>query len=238
MPKPGGKFLTYLFRFFAVDYTIKDLPQSERPREKLEEYGPGKLTDVELLSIVLRTGTQGKNVKELSSEILNSLSLDQLASRELEELKEFEGISRVKAGQLQAVGELSRRMRKEEREKIESLSDVEALCGDMKFLEEEKLRVFYLSSGNELLEKKEFPGDVSSVAAKPRKIFKTAMNSSAAAMILVHNHPSGEAEATSEDVKTTRELIELGEKMGIEVLDHVIAGEDFYSMRNSSRADF
>jgi DNA repair protein RadC len=139
-----------------MDYTIKDLPESERPREKLEEHGASQLTDVELLSIILRTGTQGKNVKELSSEILNSLSLDELASRELEELKKFEGVSRVKAGQLQAVGELSRRMKKSEKEVVESLGDVKSICGDMKFLEGEVLRVFYLSSGNELLEKRVF----------------------------------------------------------------------------------
>jgi DNA repair protein RadC len=159
-----------------MDYTIKDLPESERPREKLEDHGASELTDVELLSIVLRTGTQGKNVKELASEILNSYSLDELSSRELSELKEFEGISRVKAGQLQAVGELSRRMKKAEREKVESLSDVRSMCGDMKFLEEEVLRVFYLSSGNELLEKEEFSGGVSKVGAEPRKIFKTGLS--------------------------------------------------------------
>jgi DNA repair protein RadC len=221
-----------------MDYTIKDLPESERPREKLEEHGSENLTDVELLSIILRTGTQGKNVKELSSEILNSLSLDELASRELEELKKFEGVSRVKAGQLQAVGELSRRMKKSEKEVVESLGDVKSICGDMKFLEEEVLRVFYLSSGNELLEKKEFSGGVSSVAAEPRKIFKTALNSNAAAMILVHNHPSGEADATREDVEVTRELVEIGEKMGVEVLDHVVAGEEFHSMRSGSCVKF
>lgn len=224
--------------FFGVDYTIKDLPESERPREKLEEHGSENLTDVELLSIVLRTGTQGKNVKELSSEILNTHSLDELASRELSELKKFQGISGVKAGQLQAVGELSRRMKKSEKEKLESLSDVKSMCGDMKFLEEEVLRVFYLSSGNELLEKEKFSGGVSQVAAQPRKIFKTALNSSASALILVHNHPSGEADATQQDLETTSELIELGEKLGVEVLDHVVAGEDFFSMREGSDLNF
>ena len=221
-----------------MDYTIKELPESERPREKLEDHGASELTDVELLSIILRTGTQGKNVKELSSEILNTYSLDKLASRELSELKNFEGVSRVKAGQLQAVGELSRRMKKSEKEEISSLSDVKSMCGDMKFLEEEVLRVFYLSSGNELLEKKEFSGGVSHVGAEPRKIFKTALNSSAAALILVHNHPSGESGATKQDLKTTRELVDLGEKLGVEVLDHVVAGKNFFSMRESSDLDF
>ncbi|MFB6241693.1 MAG: DNA repair protein RadC [Candidatus Nanosalina sp.] len=221
-----------------MDYTIKDLPESERPREKLEDHGASQLTDVELLSIVLRTGTQGKNVKELASEILNTYSLDQLGNREMGELKRFEGISRVKAGQLQAVGELSRRMKKEEREKVSSLSDVRAMCQDMKFLEEEILRVLYLSSGNELLSKEEFSGGVSQVGAEPRKIFKEALNSNAAAIILLHNHPSGEAEATEQDLETTRELVDLGDKLGVEVLDHIIAGEEVFSMRESSKISF
>ncbi|MFB6116768.1 MAG: DNA repair protein RadC [Candidatus Nanosalina sp.] len=221
-----------------MDYTIKDLPESERPREKLEEHGASQLTDVELLSIVLRTGTQGKNVKELSSEILNSYSLDQLASRELEDLKRFEGVSRVKAGQLQAVGELSRRMKKEEKQKIESLSDVKTMCGDMKFMEEEVLRVFYLSSGNEVLEQKNFNGSVDSVGIEPRKLFKPALNVNAAAVIILHNHPSGETEATRQDVETTREVVDLGDRLGVEVLDHVVVGEGFFSMRESSEVDF
>lgn len=221
-----------------MDYTIKDLPESERPREKLEENGASELTDVELLSIVLRTGTQGKNVKELSSEILNTYSLDELGSRELEDLKRFEGISRVKAGQLKAVGELSRRMKKEEREKIESLDDVKSVCGDMKFLEEEVLRVFYLSSGNEVLEKKNFDGSVDSVGIEPRKIFKPALNVNAAALIMLHNHPSGKSEPTDQDLDTTREIIDLGERLGVEVLDHVVVGEGFFSMRESSQPGF
>ncbi|WP_414837468.1 RadC family protein [Candidatus Nanosalina sp. VS9-1] len=221
-----------------MDYTIKDLPESERPREKLEERGPDGLTDVELLSILLRTGTKGKNVKELSSEILNTYSLDELADRGLEDLKNFEGVSRVKAGQLQAIGELSRRLEKEEREEISSLSDVKAVCGDMKFLEEEILRVFYLSSGNEILARKEFDGGVSEVGFRPREIFKGALNSNAAAMILVHNHPSGEASATQEDIEVTEELRELGEKMGVDVLDHVVVGDGYYSMRSEEEALF
>jgi len=221
-----------------MDYTIKELPESERPREKLEEHGPDNLTDVELLSILLRTGTKGKNVKELSSEILNTYSLDELSDRNLSELKDFEGVSRVKAGQLQAIGELSRRLKTEEREKISSLNDVEAVCGDMKFMEEEVLRVFYLSSGNDLIRREEFDGSVSEVGFRPRDIFKKALNSNASAMILAHNHPSGEASATEKDVEVTEELIDLGGKMGVEVLDHVVVGEEVYSMRKNSKALF
>ncbi|QKQ97948.1 DNA repair protein RadC [Candidatus Nanohaloarchaea archaeon] len=221
-----------------MDYRIEDLPESERPREKLEDLGVKNLSDVELLSIVLRTGTQGKNVKELSSEILKEYSLDEIADREPDEMKKFEGVSRVKAGQLIAVGELARRLKKEERDKIESLSDVEARTDDMRFMESEVLRVFYLNSGNELLREKEFDGGISEVGFDTRDIFQEAMNCNASAMILTHNHPSGEASATEQDVRTTEEIVELGEGLGVEVLDHVVVGEGFSSMRKNSKVNF
>lgn len=221
-----------------MDYRIEDLPESERPREKLESLGVKDLSDVELLSIVLRTGTQGKNVKELSAEILNEYSLDEIADRKPDELKKFEGVSRVKAGQLVAVGELSRRLKKEKREEITGLSDVEARTGDMRFMESEVLRVFYLNSGNEVLSEEEFDGGISEVGFDTREIFQEAMNCNAAAMILSHNHPSGEASATSQDVEVTRELVDLGQGLGVEVLDHVVVGEEFFSMRENSEVNF
>lgn len=214
-----------------MDYRIKDLPEEERPREKLQEKGVSHLSDTELLSIVLRTGTKGKNVKELSAEILNTYNLEEIANRELEELKEFEGVSRVKAGQLKAVGELSRRLKKEEREQLESLSDVKARVSDMKFMESEQLRVFYLNSGNEIVKEEEIDGGISNVDFEARKIIKNGLLSNAAACILAHNHPSGEAEPTKEDVDTTRELRELCEKMGLTLLDHVIVGDEVASMK-------
>jgi len=161
-----------------------------------------------------------------------------MADRDLSELKEFEGVSRVKAGQLKSLGELSRRMKKQEKERIQSLSDVKSTCGDMKYMEEEVLRVFYLSSGNELLETDEFEGSVDSVGIEPREVFKTALRVNSVAVILVHNHPSGETEATKQDLQTTSEIVELGDKLGVEVLDHVIVGEGFFSMRQSSSMSF
>ncbi|MFB6159250.1 MAG: DNA repair protein RadC [Candidatus Nanohalobium sp.] len=217
-----------------MDYTVKELPESERPREKLEERGVSSLSNVELLSIILRTGIQGKNVKELSGEILESVSLEELADRSLKELKEFDGVSRVKAGQLLAAGELGRRMKREEREKIESFSDVEAQVGDMKFMEAEAARVFYLNSGNEIVGEKEFDGGISSVNVEVKEIFRKGLQSNASALILAHNHPSGKAEATEEDIKFTEELIELGGRLGVEVLDHAVVGRSVSSMRKET----
>lgn len=215
-----------------MDYTIKDLPEEERPREKLENHGASDLTSSELLSILLRTGTSGKNVRELASEILGSYSLDEMASRSMEDFKEFKGVSRVKAGQLKALGELARRMKRTEGEKVDSLQDVKDMCRDMRFMEQEVLRVLYLSSGNEVLSTEEFDGDVSNVGFEPRKIFSEAFSSNAAAMILVHNHPSGRSEFTSEDVEVTRKVSDLGDDLGVKLLDHVLAGESFVSMRS------
>lgn len=221
-----------------MDYTIKDLPEDERPREKLEDLGPKNLSEVELLSIILRTGTQGKNVKELSAEILNRYSLEEIANRDLKEMKQFEGISRVKAGQLVAVGELSRRLKKEEKEEIKSLRDVKARVEDMKFMESEILRVFYLNSGNEVISEKEFDGGVSQVDFDAREVLREGLLANASAIILSHNHPSGKACATEKDVETTRELIETCESLGLEVLDHIVVGEDVFSMRRESELRF
>lgn len=217
-----------------MDYTINDLPESERPREKLAEHSVSSLSDVELLSIIIRTGIQGKNVKELSQEILNEVSLKGLADRSLEELKEFDGVSKVKAGQLLAAGELGRRMKRVEREKIESFSDVKSQVGDMKFLESEVARIFYLNSGNEIVSEKEIDGGISSVDVEARKIFREGLQSNASALILAHNHPSGKAEATEEDIEFTKELIELGDRLGLEVLDHAIVGKEVASMRQNT----
>lgn len=217
-----------------MDYTIQELPEEERPREKLEDLGAKDMTSVELLSIILRTGTKGKNVKELSAEILNEYSVSDLGNQSLESLKEFQGISQVKAGQLKALGELSRRAEREKREKLENLSDVRSQVGDMKFLDSEILRVFYLNSGNEIVGEDEFDGGVSNVGLDVQQIFRFALEHKASAIILAHNHPSGECAATDQDLKTTEEVINAGEKLGIDILDHVIVGREVSSMRDGS----
>lgn len=221
-----------------MDYTIKELPEGERPREKLEDHGPGYLSEVELLSIILRTGTQGKNVKELSAEILNTYSLPQIANRSMEELKQFDGISRVKAGQLLAVAELSKRLKNEERERIESFSDVKARVQDMKFLEEEKLRVFHLNSGNGIIAEEEIDGVVDEVNFKLKEVFRSAVKNNAAAVVLAHNHPSGSSEPTDADIEATEDAVETGERLGVKVLDHVIIGETVSSMKSGSNVSF
>ncbi|PSG99573.1 MAG: hypothetical protein BRC28_03930 [Nanohaloarchaea archaeon SW_4_43_9] len=226
------------FRTRNMDYRIKDLPESERPREKLDQNSASAMTDVELLSLILRTGTSGKNVKELSGEILSSYTLSGLADRTLEDLQKFEGVSRVKSGQLKALGELSRRMQNEEKEEISSLSDVKSRVQDMKYMESELVRVFILSSGNKLLREVEFDGEVASASFSPRKIFRKALQENGAAVIIAHNHPSGKASATEKDVETTKKIVDLGKNLGVEILDHVIVGNSIESMRSDSSVKF
>jgi DNA repair protein RadC len=221
-----------------MSYRIKDLPKSEQPREKLQKKGVNSLTDVELLSILLRTGISGKNVKELSAEILNSYPLSSLSERSLEDLKGFSGVSMVKASQLKAISELALRMQNEKKEKIASFSDVKVRVQDMKFLETEKARLFLLSSGNQLLHEEDFNGEVRAVAFRPQKIFRLALKNNASAMILAHNHPSGNAESTQKDVETTANLVEIGEKIGVKLLDHIIVGKSAKSMRKNSSVEF
>ena len=217
-----------------MDYSIHDLPESERPREKLEENGVEALSDAELLAILLRTGIKGKNVKELSFEVLEEHGLHDIPSAGLDEFKELEGISRVKAGQLKAIGELGLRMQREDREKIENLSHVKSQVQDLKFKSSEVLRVFYLNSGNELIGEEEFEGSVSNVRVEPKEIFREGLKKDASALILAHNHPSGKSGFTEEDLEFTRDIIELGEGLGLEVLDHVVVGKSVESMRDYS----
>lgn len=221
-----------------MDYRIKELPKSERPREKLEKNGASLMTEVELLSLILRTGTSGKNVKELSAEILNSYSLGSLADRTLEDLQNFEGVSQVKSGQLKALGELARRMQTEEKEEISSFSDVKARVKDMKYMEEEQVRILILSSGNKLLKEIEFQGEVASASFSPRNVFKKALQENGSAIILVHNHPSGNPSPTEKDIETTEEIVELGKSLDVKVLDHVIVGETVESMKSGSAVEF
>lgn len=217
-----------------MDYSIHDLPESERPREKLEDNGVEALSDAELLAILLRTGIKGKNVKELSYEILEEFSLEKLSEASMNDFKDLEGISKVKAGQLKAIGELGLRLQREERDKIKNLSDVKARVEDLKFKSSEVLRVFYLNSGNEIVAEKEFEGAVSNVSINPKKIFSEALKNDAEAFILCHNHPSGEARPTEQDIDFTEDLIRSGRSLGLDVLDHVIVGEEVCSMRSSA----
>lgn len=221
-----------------MDYRIDQLPKNERPREKLHELGTDSLTEVELLSLILRTGSPGKNVKELAAEILNSYSLGSIADRPLDELKNFEGVSDVKAGQLKAVSQIAREIQNEEKEKIENFKDAKKMVQDMKFMEEEVLRVFVLSSGNEVLGYEDLRGTASNVKFQAGDIFRPALRKNGSAVIIAHNHPSRDPNPTPEDLEATKEVTEAGRKLDIGVLDHLIVGEKITSMKKKTSIKF
>lgn len=221
-----------------MDYSIKDLPESERPRERLKENGANALSDSELVALLLGGGTREMNAKDLASKVLSEHPVRTFSSRTLEDFTDFTGISLARASRMVAAGEFARRMKRNKKEKLSSLQDIREETSDMQIMEKEKLRVFYLSSGNEVLGRTEFKGEVTSIGLPKQNILSKALKKNASAIVIAHNHPSGQSEATEADKKATRDLMEASKSIGIELLDHVIVGESFHSMRASSEGGF
>ena len=209
---------------------IRDLPQGERPRERLRQFGPKPLSNTELIAILLRTGMKGENVLALSSRLLARFDgLAGLGRANFAELCAERGLSEAKACQLLAALELGRRlvsMAPEERMVISSPQDVaNLLIAEMSVLEQEHLRVLLLNTRNEVLTIQEiYVGNVNSSMIRASEVFRPAVRDNAPAIIVVHNHPSGDPTPSSEDVAITRELTSAGRLLGIELLDHVVLG--------------
>lgn len=224
----------------SVDYrfTIKEMPADERPREKLIKYGAERLTDAELLALIIRVGNDRRTAVELSQDLINKFGgLKALNYLSINELKELKGIGDTKAAQIKAVVELGKRLaslEREERDLIRTPGDVvQLLMPELRYLTQEVFKVVLLDIKNQVIA---IPliskGGLSSSIVHPREVFKEAIKRSAAAMILAHNHPSGIPEPSREDISITKRLLAAGEIMGIDVLDHVIIGDGiYYSMR-------
>jgi len=219
-------------------YRIKDLEQGERPRERLAMLGPEALSDSELLAILLRTGLRGMNAVQLARNLLlDSGGLTGLHSKSFGELCQIRGIGAAKAAQLKAAIELGRRLatvRPEERPKIQSPEDAAAqVLYEMGALEEERLRVLLLNTRNELMRIAEvYRGSLNSSLIRVGELFREAIRENAAAIIVVHNHPSGDPTPSPEDVAVTRAIVEAGKTMDIEVLDHLVIGKNrFVSLK-------
>lgn len=205
---------------------IKDLPKEERPREKLILRGVDNLKDEELLAILLGTGIEGKNVIELSKQILKKHSKKRILKMNYTDLVKVPGINQAKACIILAAQELVKRSLKvgdESLPKITSVKDVLAQAVYMRDKTREHLMVLYLNARNELLFKKPmFIGTLNASLIHPREIFQEALKQNAGSVILAHNHPSGSNEPSEEDINITKRIIEAGKIMGIDVLDHVI----------------
>ena len=219
-------------------YLIKDLPEDERPRERLERKGPKVLSNIELLAILIRTGSKQKSAINLAEEIVRKFpNLYTLRNITMDELMTIKGIGKAKAIQILAAIELGSRTSQyvlERGMQIRSPSDcAEFITEEVKTLEQEHFIGIYLDTKNRILAKKTlFIGSLNRSLVHPREVFKEALKHGCASIILVHNHPSNDVTPSPQDISITKRLIEIGELIGIEILDHLIVGANNYlSMR-------
>jgi DNA repair protein RadC len=224
----------------AVEYrpTIRDLPVSERPRERLRERGAAALSSAELLAIILRTGTPSDNVLALASRTLARFGgLAGLAKASFGELCGERGVGEAKAAQVKAALELGRRLlstQPQERATVHSPQDVANLVmAEMDLLDQEHLRVLLLNTKNQVLAIPEvYKGNVNSTLVRVGELFREAVREGCPALIVVHNHPSGDPTPSRDDVEMTRQMVEAGQLLGIDVLDHIVIGrQSFVSLR-------
>ncbi|MCR2820542.1 DNA repair protein RadC [Lederbergia panacisoli] len=213
---------------------IRDFPVDERPRERLINNGPESLSNHELLAILLRTGTKSESVIQLANRLLTQFDgLMWLKDAALEEMTNLKGIGEAKAVQIAAAVELGRRISNlsyDERYVIRSPEDGANYCmNDMRFLSQEHFVCLYLNTKNQVIHRQTiFIGSLNASIVHPREVFKEAIRRSAASIICLHNHPSGDPAPSREDIEVTKRLVECGKMIGIELLDHLIIGDKKY----------
>ncbi len=246
---PSVREMTY-----PVAPRIKDLPPDLQPREMLERFGPANVPEAVLLAVLLRTGMQKKNVLDLSSELLaKHRSLAELSRASLQELIGVKGVKRVKALTLMAAFELGRRMRDEnlrDAESVRTPADVERIVRPL--ADRETVEVFWmlpLNKKNRMITRRPVEisrGILDASLVHQREVFEQAMRTGSAAVVLSHNHPSGDPAPSAEDLSLTRKMVEAGRLLDIRVMDHVIVGRPasgggtpgFFSLRESGLVDF
>lgn len=213
---------------------IKDIPLSERPRERLLKYGKENLSNEELLSIILKTGTKNYSVKELSNHILkNFKNIKELKYITISKLTEINGIGKVKAIELLAALELGKRVYYTNNSEKVLLNSSKKIYEYFKniFLEEcqECFYAIYLDTKSKLISYKLlFKGTINCSCVHPREVFKNAFLESAFSIIVIHNHPSGDPTPSKEDIKVTQSLMQVGKIMALPIVDHIIIGTNQY----------
>ena len=220
-------------------FTIHDLPVSERPRERLSKYGVDKLSAQEILAVLLGRGISGESVTVTSQRLLSRFgNLKGIANATLEELSDIKGIGPAKASQIKAAFELAKRLEdppeSDKKPVVKTPEDVENLVRTkLKGKKKEYFLVLSLDTRGKLIKTSEVSvGSLDSSIVHPREVFKEALTASAASVIFVHNHPSGDPEPSEDDIKLTKRLADAGDILGIDVLDHVIvADHDFRSLK-------
>jgi DNA repair protein RadC len=223
---------------------LKDQPVSQRPRERLVAEGADALSHAELIAILLRTGLKGMNVVQVGQQLLNRFgSLQALAKASIADLRKVKGIGRDKAVTLMAAFALAHKMAKELQDEspvLDNPQNVVALVRAKNLVKNvETLQVLLLNTRKRLIRVEEvIDGTIDQLLVHPREVFKSAIAANAAAVVLVHNHPSGDPTPSEADIKVTRDLIRAGQLLKIEVVDHVIIGrasaeraKDYSSLR-------
>jgi DNA repair protein RadC len=223
---------------------IKDMPDRERPRERLVEFGAEALRDAELIAILLRTGMKGTSAIRIAELLLDRfVSLGNLARASLDELRQIKGIGRDKAIALKSAFTLAQRMAKELGRESPVLDTperiAELLRENNRLFEVEHFQIVLLNTRRKLIRVENVSrGTLDTILVHPREVFKLAIAANASAIVLVHNHPSGDPAPSEADIKVTRDLIRAGQLLKIEVLDHIILGrkthersKDFSSLR-------
>lgn len=212
-------------------YTIKELPESERPRERLREHGAAALSDAELLALIVRTGTRGVNALELAREVLREVDLGDVSSVSLDRLKSIDGLGEVKAGQVRAAVELSKRIGS--RELGACITRPEEVYEEVVHDFDSKKECFvglYLDTKARLLRKERVSvGSLNRSIVHPREVLRPAVLDGAASVIVAHNHPSGDPEPSDGDIEVTRRLESASEIVGVDLLDHVVVGDGCFT---------
>ncbi|QEK13627.1 JAB domain-containing protein [Crassaminicella thermophila] len=211
------------------------MAESERPREKLLMSGANALSNAELLAILIRTGTKETSAIDLSQRILSASDdgLRYLADCTIEELSQIKGIGVAKACQVVAAIELGKRLAMSSAKakiNINSPRDiVKIFMEEMRYYKKEYFKIMLLNTKNEIISIENISiGSLNSSLVHPREVFVRAIRKSAASLVLIHNHPSGNPKPSNEDIKITQRLIEAGKIIGIEILDHIIIGDGIY----------
>ena len=235
--KPNVRFLDRKYREYPL--TIHDLPSEDKPREKLIQSGPEALSIKELLAVVLMTGTTKENILDMSNRLIRDYGERSiLAEKDPNKLSQDMDVPIVKACQIVACGELGRRFYDRNESgfvTIRNAKDVFDYLQDMRNLPKEHLRGIYLNSHNRILRDEVISiGTVNSNMIHAREVFRPAIECNAAALILAHNHPSGEAMPSKEDEDITKDLVQAGKILGISILDHVIITKDAFVSVNAN----
>ena len=216
------------------NFTIRDIPNDDRPRERLLKYGPEVLSNAELLAIIIRVGTKSENAIVLANKVLSTNEgLKYLSTCTIQELSSIKGIGGAKAAQIKAAVELGRRLKNYKQDvkiKISCPKDAaELVMEDMRYLKKEYLKVIFLNTKNVVIDVNDlFIGSLNSSVVHPREIYSEAIRKSSSSIIVCHNHPSGDPSPSEEDANGTKRLFEVGKLVGINLIDHIVIGDGTY----------